>query len=117
MKLDTDYEYVGVQEEPGWAIRFLKGDYKGAIVRYNDIKVVDPETGDEPVIGEENELTLSFAYALLNPTVLPEDYDVNKFGQYCGDVLIEAIHNGLEDGTAQIDERESKQYNLKDTFK
>jgi hypothetical protein len=117
MKLDINYEYVGVEEEPGWALHFLDGDFKGAIVRYNEIKIVDPENSENNPLEEENEFTLSFEFALLNPTVLAENYDTKAFEQYCGDVLIEAIMNGLEDGTAEINERESKQYHLKDSFK
>jgi hypothetical protein len=100
-KLDRDFEFVGITEEPKWAIRLLTGDYKDAIIRYNDVKV---ESLDE--ISEESDLTLSFGYTILNDTVLPDDYDEEALGQYIGDLLMTAIQNGMEDGTAVLNERE-----------
>jgi hypothetical protein len=100
-KQDRDFEFVGITEEPKWAIRLLTGDYKDVIIRYDDIKVESLEE-----IAEESDLTLSFGYTILNDTVLPDDYNEEALGQYLGDLLMVAIQNGMQDGTAVLNERE-----------
>ena len=57
-------------------------------------------------IAEESDLTLSFGYTILNDTVLPDDYNEEALGQYLGDLLMVAIQNGMQDGTAVLNERE-----------
>jgi hypothetical protein len=101
IKLDEDYEYVGISEEPEWAIRLLTGKYKETIVRYTQIKLESIDTAKEG----EDDVTLGFAYHILNETVLPDDYNDEEAGQYFGDVLMAAIETGLDDGTAVLDER------------
>ena len=100
-KKDVDYEFVGITESPEWAIRMLTGDYKEVIIRYDDIKI---ETLDESE-DENSDFTLSFGYTILNETALSEDYNENHLGQMLGDVLASAIQDGLEDGTAVLNER------------
>jgi hypothetical protein len=102
-KENEDYEYVGITEEPGWAIHLLTGDYEDVIIHYTNIKVQPVEEA------EEDELTLSFEYNILNPTVVPANVKEYKMSQYFGDVLMSAISTGLKNGTAILDERESQQ--------
>lgn len=97
---DRDYEYVGIADDPGWAIQLKTGSFQEAIIHYKRIEVV-------PVNDEET--TLSFDYNVLNPTILAEDIDTEKLGQYCGDVLMVAIQTGLEKGTATLDDGQSEQ--------
>jgi len=101
---DVDYDFVGIHEEPGWAIQLLTGKYKGIVSRYDNIKLAPDTKSIEP-----DDLTLEFGFTILEATNVPEDIDENDLGQYLGDVLMVAIQNGLQDGTAQINERESKQ--------
>jgi hypothetical protein len=37
---------------------------------------------------------------------LPDDYNEEALGQYLGDLLMVAIQNGMQDGTAVLNERE-----------
>ena len=101
---DVDYDFVGIHEEPGWAIQLLTGKYKGIVSRYDNIKLAPDTKSIEP-----DDLTLEFGFTILEATNVPEDIDENDLGQYLGDVLMVAIQTGLQDGTAQINERESKQ--------
>lgn len=96
-KEGRDYEYVGIQDDPGWAIRILGGKYDQAIAHYTNIKL-------HPINSDGSELTLAFDFDILNPTVLPEDYSDDTVGQYLGDLLMVAIQTGLENGTAMLDE-------------
>jgi hypothetical protein len=105
-KKDDDYEFVGITEDPKWAIRFLKGEYKEVIIRYDDVKL-ETANGKIPE-NEDEELTLSFGYTILNNSALSESYDDNVAGQYFGDVLMDALMSGLEEGTTILNERESK---------
>ena len=107
IKEDRDYEYVGISDDPGWAIRLLTGTYDQAIIHYTKIKLV-PITNNK---GEnvEQETTLSFDYNVLNPTVLPEGELEPDLGSYLGDVLMVAIQTGLDNGTATIDDGQSQQ--------
>ncbi|MDB4350227.1 hypothetical protein OAA38_00280 [bacterium] len=100
-KQDREFEFVGISENPEWAIRLLTGEFKEVIVRYDDIKIESLDETDK-----ESDLTLSFGYTILNDTVLPDDYDEEALGQYIGDLLMMAIQNGMEDGTAVLNERE-----------
>ena len=92
-----DYEYVGIQDDPGWAIRNLGGKYDQAIVHYTNIKL-------HPINADGSELTLAFDFDILNPTVLPKDCSDDMLGQYLGDLLMVAIQTGLDNGTAELDE-------------
>ena len=105
-KKDVDYEFVGINVEPQWAIRILKGKYKNIVVKFDDMKL-GAEDGNPLEEGFEDgvDYTLSFNYNILETE---GEVDTEGLDNFLGDTLMNAINDGLEDGTAKI-ESEPKQ--------
>lgn len=109
-KKDVDYEFVGIEADPKWAIRILKGKYENLVVRFTDIGL---KTQDGSPIGdeftEESDYVISFNYDILKGSIeATEKDDDERLGQIFGDIIMNAISDGLEDGTAQINEPKSE---------
>jgi len=108
-KKDVDYEFVGIDDEPKWAVRILKGKFKDNVVKYDNIKIESVggvEVKDEFEDGVD--YNVAFNYNLLRTNEKKKLINEEEFGQVLGDILMNAISDGLEDGTAKI-ESEPKQ--------
>ena len=113
MKLKTlkeweDWKIVGIEpfnvhgKITDWAIQFLKPPYKNTVVAIGEFTLSDIESGSA-------EGVLSFAYELYNnPNDLSPETNP-EFETYIGDVLVATFMQALEEGTAELHEREPKQ--------
>ena len=101
---DKHYEFVGIDAEPKWAIRILKGKFKEIVVKYDDIKI---ETAEGVELGENFQdgvdYNVAFSYNLLRASKKDKEVNEEELGQFLGDILMNAINDGLEDGTAKIE--------------
>jgi len=109
--ISEDYEFIGISEDPGWAIRLLTSKWKNVIVHYEDIRLTSEDGTPKDIFKDDDDIKLSFTYNILNSGILPENNNTDKMGEKLGKILMHAIMQGLEDGTAVLNERDLKQDN------
>ena len=108
----VNYHYVYHRETDEQAFRLQEGEFEGVVWNYTNVRLpIDDEDGNRLDLEEVESIPLTFQYDLLyNKDGVVNDESKERFAEVIGDVLLNAIDEGIEHDKVEIGNDNSEQF-------